>query len=489
MQIDTMTTDWTRKSAAATPITEGRSFCPPGESSGMERTRFFPRQLVTPDDLTQDQLYFRDKDLRHNRMLHGWGVVCGIRVMKHPTEKCKVVVESGYVLGPYGHEIVVDRYLEVDLCHEGPDGNAVGSCGGDPWCSDVRVSRPGGRPLYIAIRYEQCETRPVRAQGHGCGCGENECEYSRIRDSFVIKVLTDLPSTYSDPMPQPSILSAFRCEIENGKPKARACPPCPPEPWVILADVTLGDDGIIKDIDCFAHRRYVASFADFYLMCAPNKLQPGGSIAVLGEKAVLASGIRPAGVGEPAKMLIMATRPDGSAAYLPVRYTVVAGEKLSAFLAREGMREYIDPDTGEEVRLADVYAMAGANPERTLGSIVEANAVIEGVQLRVSDLTAVRSRLAPVIGEAGAARLAEAHAGAPAAVEALPAAAMPAVTAGSAIAPKLGARTLGEVARTEREAFVSSIVSGIPAAQLEAARQEAAAVWTSANEAIRLTQS
>jgi hypothetical protein len=163
----------------------------------MERTRFFPRQLVTPDDLTQDQLYFRDKHLRHNRLLHGWGVVCGARVMKHATDPCKIVVEAGYVLGPYGHEILIDRNVDVDLCHEGIDGNALSPCGTgiDPWCSDIRINRPGGRPLYVAVKYAECENRPVRAQGHGCGCDEAGCEYSRIRDSFAIKVLIDLPSS------------------------------------------------------------------------------------------------------------------------------------------------------------------------------------------------------------------------------------------------------------------------------------------------------
>ena len=42
-----------------------------GNVPSLERTRFFPRQLVTPDDLTQDQIYFRDTHRRHNRMLHG----------------------------------------------------------------------------------------------------------------------------------------------------------------------------------------------------------------------------------------------------------------------------------------------------------------------------------------------------------------------------------------------------------------------------------
>ena len=60
--------------------------------SGLERTRFFSRQLVAPEDLTQDQLYFREKSRRHNRMLHGWGIVCGACVKAGATPY-EVVVE------------------------------------------------------------------------------------------------------------------------------------------------------------------------------------------------------------------------------------------------------------------------------------------------------------------------------------------------------------------------------------------------------------
>ena len=80
---------------------------------GLERTRFYPRQIVTPDDLTQDQIYFRDKLRRHNRLLHGWGLVCGMVVERcgGPDPKtfdpCKVRITCGDALDPYGNEIVV----------------------------------------------------------------------------------------------------------------------------------------------------------------------------------------------------------------------------------------------------------------------------------------------------------------------------------------------------------------------------------------------
>jgi hypothetical protein len=246
------------------------SSCFSDHSFSLERTRFFPRQLITPDDLIQDQIYFREKNRRHNRLIHGWGIVCGAQV-RPGKQECEVIIEPGYILGPYGDEIYIDREITVNLCQEGVDGNVLSPCGEnlDPWCSNVQVDRPSGQSLYIAIRYAECQTRPVRVATMGCGCNELECEYSRIQDSYAIKVLTKLPSTYKNLSPAPSPDNILKCA---GGQDDRPCPTCPSEPWVILANITLGADSKVTkaNIDRFTHRRYVASFANFYFLCKPS---------------------------------------------------------------------------------------------------------------------------------------------------------------------------------------------------------------------------
>ena len=57
----------------------------PCDTSIAELPRYYPRQLITPDDLTLEQNYFRDRLRRHNRLLHGWGVVCGALVCPEPS--------------------------------------------------------------------------------------------------------------------------------------------------------------------------------------------------------------------------------------------------------------------------------------------------------------------------------------------------------------------------------------------------------------------
>lgn len=237
--------------------------CLPMETFSMERVRYFARQLITPEDLTLEQEYFRNKLRRHNRFLHGWGVVCGCTVEPVPDKPWTVKVTPGYVLGPYGDEILIDHEVEVDLHKEGLEGLAVSPCADqlDDWCSQVEVERVAGQPLYVAVKYAECRSRPVRVLV-GCGCDETHCEYSRIRDSFAIEVLTSKPSTYSDPLP------CYSSEGGISPIPCGPCPPCPTDPWVILATVTPGDNGKITEqkIDNFSLRRCVVSLAGICLL-------------------------------------------------------------------------------------------------------------------------------------------------------------------------------------------------------------------------------
>src|ERR1700759_3696277 len=123
-----------------------------------ERPRYFPRQIITPDDLTLEQDYFRNKLRRHNRLMHGWGVVCGAKVCLTPQTAANggnasyqpwmVTVTAGYILGPYGDEILLDCCRTVDLRTSGTSGITGDPCvqATDPWCTDVFVQRSNTGP-------------------------------------------------------------------------------------------------------------------------------------------------------------------------------------------------------------------------------------------------------------------------------------------------------------------------------------------------------
>ncbi len=239
-----------------------------GYDSPLERLRYFPRQLMTPAEMTLEQRFFLNKLRRHNRLLHGWGIVCGVRVRQAVDAQGEpipwtVEIEPGYVLDPAGNEILVSQTVMYNLRRESVHGHQVAPASSDPWCADVPVDRPVDEVVYIAICYHECEVRPVRVSPLGCGCDETACEYSRIQESFVIKALSKLPDSYINLESLPPLDEFLACEGPE------ACLPCPEDLCVILATVTPAQDGVLT-IDCHTHRRYVVSFADYYLLCRPK---------------------------------------------------------------------------------------------------------------------------------------------------------------------------------------------------------------------------
>jgi hypothetical protein len=240
----------------------------------LERPRFFPRQLVTPDDLTLGQDYVREKMRRHNRYLHGWGVVCGAMVDFPKTKPAKpgnVVIHPGYILGPCGDEILLDRDICFDVRNKCYTGSTADPCDDiAPPCGCGCGGSSGGRQIHdgawlIAVRYKEFPSNPVRMSQGGCGCDDNRCEYSRWRDGYEICVLPpSCPESHTNAptstLPAPAAL-AF-------------CLDPPKDPWVILARIVVDAHGAITEIDNCGCRRAVFSAANLWTRCNSPIMRP-----------------------------------------------------------------------------------------------------------------------------------------------------------------------------------------------------------------------
>src|SRR5580704_14152623 len=219
------------------------------KTSTNERPRYYSRQLVTPDDMTLEQDYFRAKLRRHNRFLHGWGVVCGAQVV--PAKQAwNVIVKSGYILGPYGDEIYIETDQCIDVrvpCAPPPsDGNG---------CEEAQPTTAAAAKQYIVVQYKEIQTRLIRVPLGGCGCEDNSCEYSRLRDGYQICILDHCPNPGNTPT------------FSSGSGAPPDCPPCPSEPWVALASFTVDANGVVtvQPCDC---RRQVLGFGGYWWSCA-----------------------------------------------------------------------------------------------------------------------------------------------------------------------------------------------------------------------------
>jgi hypothetical protein len=202
--------------------------CSTTTSVKLTRVNYFNRQLLTADDMTTERDYFLQKLRRHNRFLHGWGVVCGLTVTSAPTDTApwRVQIGTGYALGPYGDEIFVGDAVYFDLA-------ACISGGTTSPCEPNLVTAGGSgtsTTAYLAIKYSECLARPIQVASSGCGCDSDPCQYSRIVDSFQLQCMAEPPTQPADP-------KTTLCQANSGT--IAACPPCPTSPWVLLAAIKL----------------------------------------------------------------------------------------------------------------------------------------------------------------------------------------------------------------------------------------------------------
>ena len=252
---------------------------PAAGGRALERPRYYPRQMITSDDLTQGLEYLRQRQRRHNRALHGWGVVygAGVQPVRDPVDGAirKVQVQPGLVLSPQGDEIEITAAATVDINLAMTPGAASGT--GDPWYSDVVIDRRGSDQVYLAIRCDEAQVRPVRVAPAACDCGGAvPCEYTRIRDSYQLELLDDLPSSHAgDATANQAIQQALKVLADTtADPNQKLAAlvqalfgaglPGPPaaiaEPWVVLATLHLDGDVVIA-IDPVSTRRLVVSLA------------------------------------------------------------------------------------------------------------------------------------------------------------------------------------------------------------------------------------
>lgn len=171
---------------------------------------------LTAEACTIEQEYRLERGRRHNRQLHGSGVVCGLWVVPaaDAARPWAVGICPGYAIGPYGDEIELRDRAEVDI---------AAYLWAEP-SAPVLTHVPQRRVL-IAVRYLESGDALRVLPGALCGCDEPEYVPSRIRDGYEAVALW----TFAATRPPARDICAGPAE----------CPPCPDSPWLALARVTL----------------------------------------------------------------------------------------------------------------------------------------------------------------------------------------------------------------------------------------------------------
>lgn len=132
------------------------------------------------DEFRQEQRYHLENEYLHNRSLHGYGTVCGLRVTLHDEEELQVEVSPGSGIDQRGRTFIV-RTRQCAILND--------------WL-DQQDAPDEIDTIYVVARYDECLDALVPIRGEPCSSGDQYQAASRIRRAFQISLQTQPP-----PMP------------------------------------------------------------------------------------------------------------------------------------------------------------------------------------------------------------------------------------------------------------------------------------------------
>ncbi len=154
-----------------------------------ERNRYFTGKYMTARDFLGEQEYFLSRDRLHNRLLHGWGIVCGLDVRPHRDPDCAdrwVIVTSGIAIDCCGREIVLEKQTAFKVW-EPPKQEQKG--GPSPTVQAApESSAPDLGPFLLCVRYAEEEIEVVPALYADGQCDPNRREANRVREVARLEV-------------------------------------------------------------------------------------------------------------------------------------------------------------------------------------------------------------------------------------------------------------------------------------------------------------
>ena len=158
--------------------------CPACNYGPFTRNNYFTGKLLVERDFTDETRFHMEKLRHHEQLLHGSGVVCGLKVKPHPNEACRdrfVCVEPGSAVDCCGHDIIVAEEECVDITRF-PEIKALKS---------NNDNKP--HTLQICARFRECPTEDIPVLYDDCGCDDTKCAPNRILESYEIGVMIDPP--------------------------------------------------------------------------------------------------------------------------------------------------------------------------------------------------------------------------------------------------------------------------------------------------------
>jgi len=198
------------------------------------RNRYFYGKLLDAYHFELETGYFNAKRSLLNRLVTGYGVVCGLDV-DHGDEPGYIVIKPGLAIDKQGREIVVEHQtqpIRVPVTLPPPD--------------DPEQKYPGGEghECHVLLCYHECLTEPVHVLASECQ-EQEPCQPGVIQERYKLIFRNGcLPPASADLTIPDVIQGEGRYEMDYAtlvKWVSRQCPPCSGDPCIPLANLYIGD--------------------------------------------------------------------------------------------------------------------------------------------------------------------------------------------------------------------------------------------------------
>jgi len=128
----------------------------------LKRVHYFDHQFLKVHDFQAEQDYHLEMRRRHNRMLHGWGVVDGLQVQQKGQRD--ITIDPGMAIDNLGREIILSSQITCQL-----------------------VSLERNTHVFIALGYQDSWDEQDHQKAGGIE------EYSRVTETFKIEEMKEPP--------------------------------------------------------------------------------------------------------------------------------------------------------------------------------------------------------------------------------------------------------------------------------------------------------
>lgn len=199
-------------------MSDKKDVCSPQPFLQLDRPNYYHGQMLTARDFAAEQAYHLNRRYLLNRLLHGWGIVCGLNVSRRADaeeENLLLVVTAGVAIDGCGREIIspTDIILDLAALRESRGGYRGGEAGDED-----------GKPLLLCVRY--CEEPAGFVPALSDPNGPDEMQATRIREKgdFVLRAYEEVDPSCWERDERP-------CLVDDQ---------CPCEALVPLAGVFIG---------------------------------------------------------------------------------------------------------------------------------------------------------------------------------------------------------------------------------------------------------